>query len=159
MNPSFYHQEEDRFYEGSPVSCHILIYCNYRIFPLPNKKEKKKAPIKFVFPLEHVMDGFDNMHTKFFNLKTFDLKLLLYLFMFVLGITFQFIKSPNFLFSSRNPLICFLIGYTFLIQELLLAEYDSNGRLRQLVLLIYLQGRFSLDNFKCNTFLLDRKYS
>ncbi len=51
------------------------------------------------------------------------MKLLLYFFMPVLGITFQFIKNPYFLFSSRYPMICFLIGYTILIQELLLADY------------------------------------
>jgi hypothetical protein len=47
----------------------------------------------------------------------------IYLFMPVLGITFQFIKTPNVLFSRRYHLICFLIGYTILIQELLLANY------------------------------------
>ncbi len=76
------------------------------------------------------------------------MKLLLYFFMPVLGITFQFIKTPNVLFSRRYHLICFLIGYTILIQELLLAEY---GRKKWSVtttppILIYLQGRFSLDN-------------
>ncbi len=68
------------------------------------------------------------MDAKFINLKTFDMKLLLYLFMSVVGITFQFIKTPNFLFSSRYPMICFLIGYTILIQELPLAENGMNDQ-------------------------------
>jgi hypothetical protein len=58
-------------------------------------------------------------------------------------------------------MICFLIGYTVLILELPLAEIGRNAGpvTTTRPSNIYLQGRFSLDNFKYYTFLLDKRYS